>query len=149
MHPFSDNCPIWKLERGRALDSYLRVPFMTKSWRMRVARKSNALVSLWKSEPVCRTLWKLAFRWSAWRACRTLLCESMRACKYKKRCLRPPLSKWHLSSRYKPRLSNDAKKNLNQDISKYVGWISHIMKIIMSSFLSIILWQRHCSLNLC
>lgn len=85
MHPFCDKCPIWKLERP--LYSYLRVPFKTKSWRMRFARKSNALVSLWKSEPVCRALWKLAFRWSAWRACRTLLCESMRACRNKKRWL--------------------------------------------------------------
>lgn len=55
------------------------IPFMIKSWRMRLDRNSIALVSRWKSAPVCRARWKVAFRWSAWRANRILLWESMRA----------------------------------------------------------------------
>lgn len=46
------------------------------------------------SLPVSRTLWKVAFLWSACRAYKILLCESIRACKVQKvppkiNCLNP------------------------------------------------------------
>lgn len=64
----------------QATQDCFRFPFITKSWRIRFARTSIALVSLWKSEPVCSTRWNVVFRWSACRAYRILLWESIRAC---------------------------------------------------------------------